>query len=95
MIMNIPALKIVLAQIQKAAARDYKEEYRRDHSSSKQIAERSQRNQARAKLGLKVGDKREVDHKRPISQGGTNNKRNLRAVSRSTNRSKGAKTNNS
>lgn len=81
--------------IKKEKARDYKEEYRRDHSSPKRIAERSQRNQARRKMGLKVGDPREVDHKQPISHGGTNNKRNLRVVSRSTNRSKGAKTNNS
>jgi hypothetical protein len=43
------------------------------------------------KLGLKVGDPREVDHKRPLSKGGTNGRRNLRAVSRKTNRRKHAK----
>ena len=41
-------------------------------------------------MGLKVGDPREVDHKNPISNGGTNSPRNLRAVSRETNRGKGA-----
>jgi hypothetical protein len=50
-----------------------------------QIKERAQRNAARAQMGLKVGDPREVDHKRPISQGGTNSSRNLQAVSQATN----------
>jgi len=49
------------------------------------------RNQARKIMGLKVGDPREVDHKQPISKGGTNDKKNLRVVSRKTNRAKGAK----
>ncbi len=42
-------------------------------------------------MGLKVGDKREVDHKKPLSKGGSNRKSNLRVVSRSTNRKKAAK----
>lgn len=70
--------------------RNYKKEYREYHGTAKQIAARSERNQARAKMGLKVGDKREVDHKVPLSKGGSNSKRNLRVVSRSTNRRKGA-----
>jgi len=72
-------------------ARDYKKEYRDYHGKTEQIAARSQRNAARAKLGLKVGDPREADHKNPISKGGSNRKDNLRAVSRTTNRRKGAK----
>lgn len=71
--------------------RDYKKEYRDYHSKPQQRKNRSKRNQARRKMGLKVGDKREVDHKRPLSKGGTNHKNNLRAVSRRTNRRKGAK----
>lgn len=71
-------------------ARDYREEYRQYHGKPEQIKERAQRNAARAELGLKVGDPREVDHKRPISQGGTNSSRNLRAVSQATNRHKGS-----
>ena len=43
--------------------------------------------------GLKVGDPREVDHKLPISQGGTNSHRNLRAVRQATNRHKGSSAN--
>ncbi len=66
-----------------------KQKYKKYHSSPKAIHERTMRNQARAKVGLKVGDKREVDHKNPISKGGTNRKDNLRAVAKSTNRRKG------
>jgi len=70
--------------------RDYKKEYRDYHGKPEQIKARAQRNAARAKLGLKVGDSREADHKNPISKGGSNRKDNLRAVSRHTNRTKGA-----
>ena len=72
--------------------RDYKQEYRDYHGKPEQIKERAQRNAARAEMGLKVGDPREVDHKRPISQGGTNSPRNLRAVSQATNRHRGSST---
>jgi 5-methylcytosine-specific restriction endonuclease McrA len=71
--------------------RDYKKEYREYHSKPKQKRNRALRNSARRKAGLRVGDPREVDHKRPLSNGGSNNKRNLRVVSKKTNRSKGAK----
>ena len=88
MIMRIPILKAVL---EKEKARDYKQEYREYHGKPEQIKERAQRNAARRKLGLKRGDGKEADHKNPLSNGGSNSKRNLRAVSRSTNRKKGAK----
>ena len=42
-------------------------------------------------MGLEAGDPREVDHKKPLSKGGSNNKNNLRVVSQKTNRKKGAK----
>ena len=74
-----------------ATERNYKKEYKDYHGKPEQIAARTQRNAARAKLGLSVGDKRECDHKNPISKGGSNRKDNLRAVARSTNRKKGAK----
>lgn len=70
--------------------RNYKKEYREYHGKPAQIKARAQRNAARAKLGLEVGDPREADHKNPISNGGSNRKDNLRAVSRATNRRKGA-----
>ena len=71
--------------------RNYKKEYKEYHGKPAQIKARAQRNAARAKLGLAVGDPREADHKNPISKGGSNRKDNLRAVSRATNRRKGAK----
>jgi ribosomal protein S17 len=71
--------------------RDYKKEYRNYHGKASQVKRRSMRNKARRKLGLKKGDKREVDHRRPLSKGGTNHKNNLHAVSRRTNICKGCK----
>lgn len=71
--------------------RDYKKEYREYGGKPEHIKERSERNKARRMMGLKVGDPREVDHIKPLSKGGSNSKRNLRIVSRKTNRRKGAK----
>ena len=42
-------------------------------------------------MGLEKGDPREVDHIKPLSKGGGNNKENLRVVSRKTNREKSDK----
>jgi len=70
--------------------RNYAKEYREYHSKPEQRKNRSERNIARRKLGLKVGDSREVDHRVPLSRGGSNARSNLRAVSRTTNRRKGA-----
>lgn len=71
--------------------RDYKKEYKEYHGKPEQIEARSKRNAARAEMGLSKGDKREVDHIKPLSKGGSNSKKNLRVVARSTNRRKGAK----
>jgi len=71
--------------------RNYKKEYSSFHGKPTQRKRRSERNKARRKLGLKKGDPREVDHKKPLSKGGTNGRKNLRAVSRKTNRRKGSK----
>jgi len=70
------------------APRDYKQEYAEYHGKPDQVSNRSLRNQARRKMGLKKGDPREVDHKTPISKGGGNGKGNLSAVSREFNRRK-------
>ena len=72
-------------------ARNYKKEYSSFHGKPAERKRRSKRNQARRKLGLKKGDPREVDHKKPLSKGGSNGRKNLRAVSRKTNRKKGKK----
>lgn len=71
--------------------RDYKKEYKEYHSKPEQKKNRAARNKARKEMGLKVGDPREVDHKKPLSKGGSNSKKNLRVVSRTTNRKKGNK----
>lgn len=68
--------------------RDYAKEYREYHSKPEQRKNRSTRNKARRKMGLSVGDPREVDHKCPISKGGGNSKINLRVISRTANRRK-------
>ena len=71
--------------------RNYKKEYKTFHGKPKQVKNRAKRNTARRVSGLKVGDKREVDHKRPLSKGGSNSRKNMRIVSRTTNRKKGNK----
>ena len=73
------------------AKRNYKKEYEEYHSKPEQKKNRAARNAARRKMGLKVGDPREVDHRKPLSKGGSNSKKNLRIVSRLINRRKGAK----
>ena len=73
-----------------AKARNYKKEYREFHGKPEQVKNRAKRNAARRKAGLKVGDPREVDHKRPLSKGGGNGASNTRVVSRSANRKKGS-----
>jgi len=70
--------------------RNYKKEYKAFHSKPKQRKLRSLRNKARRIKKLKVGDHREVDHKQPLSKGGSNANTNLRITSRSKNRRKGA-----
>lgn len=72
-------------------ARDYRKEYDNYHSKPEQKKNRAARNKARKESGLKKGDKREVDHKKPLSKGGSNHPKNRRVVSRTTNRKKGAK----
>ncbi len=69
--------------------RNYRREYDEYHGKAEQRKNRSMRNKARRKLKLKKGDGREVDHKTPLSKGGGNGRKNLRAVSRKVNRKKG------
>jgi 5-methylcytosine-specific restriction endonuclease McrA len=75
--------------------RNYKKEYARDHSSPRAKKQRAARNKARAQAMasgvVRKGDGKEIDHKRPLSKGGSNAKSNRRVVSRRTNRKKGSK----
>ena len=75
----------------KKKPRNYKKEYATFHGKPAQVKNRSKRNTARRAAGLAKGDPREVDHKKPLSKGGSNSKKNTRVVSRKTNRTKGAK----
>lgn len=71
--------------------RDYKRELAWEHKSKpNRVKDRAKRNAARKIAGLKVGDSRQVDHKRPLVNGGSNSKKNLRIVSAKTNLTKEA-----
>lgn len=71
--------------------RDYKKELTWEHQEKpSRVKDRAKRNQARKAVGLKVGDSRQVDHKRPLNSGGSNKKSNLRVVSAKTNLTKEA-----
>jgi len=72
------------------ATRNYKREYALYQSSPKAIAQRSARNKARRAMAKVVGEAalrgKDVDHKRPLSKGGTNSLSNLRVRSVHSNR---------
>jgi len=63
-------------------ARDYKRENKVTKSKPKNINKRVKRNAARRmleRIGLvKKGDGKHVDHKKPLSKGGSNKRSNLR-----------------
>lgn len=69
--------------------RNYSKEYDRDHAGAKAKKDRAARNKAHREE--KPGAGKEVDHKKPLSKGGSNAKSNRRVVSRKVNRKKGAK----
>ena len=66
-----------------ASKRNYVRE--RLTESKKRKEARKARGRARTKLGLKVGDPRTVEHKKPLRSGGTNAKSNLTTKSKSAN----------
>ena len=76
---------------QKNGKRDYKTEYEKYHSRPDQIKNRSKRTTARRQANAdgrtSKGDGKDLDHKRPLSKGGSNTKSNTRVVSKRTNRS--------
>ena len=74
------------------SSKNYKRNYKQENvykSTPEQIHARVQRNKVRKQAmdaGLvKKGDGKEVDHKTPLSKGGSNARSNLRVVSASTN----------
>lgn len=76
-------------------SRDYSYD-KKYESSPKQRAARVERDLARRELAkegkVSKGDGKDVDHIKPVSKGGSNNRSNLRAISSSTNRAKGNRT---
>ena len=86
-------LEVVLQEKKKRKKRknkkvDYKKAYKKYHSSKKAKRERAQRNAAGRKLkklGVKIPSGYEIDHKKAISYGGSNDLSNLRWCDRSTN----------
>lgn len=76
---------------QKNGKRDYKTEYEKYHSRPEQIKNRSDRTTARRQANAAgvthKGDGKDIDHKVPLSKGGSNAKSNQRVVSAGTNRS--------
>lgn len=71
--------------------RDYKTEVEKYTSRPDVIKKRTEQNAARRELMkegvVKKGDSKDVDHRKPLSKGGTNARSNLRAVPASENRS--------
>lgn len=74
----------------KDGKRDYQREKQWDHThkGGKRLKDRAARNKARREAGLKKGDPREADHIKPLSEGGSNSKKNVRVVSAKTNAQK-------
>ncbi len=70
-------------------ARNYRKEYDEYHGTPEQRKNRSMRNKARRLL--KPGKGMEVDHKKPLSKGGSNLRGNLQVMSKKANRSKSTK----
>jgi hypothetical protein len=56
-------------------------------ATAKRVANNSARASAIKAGKAKVGDGKDVDHKTPLSKGGSNSKSNLRVVPKSVNRS--------
>lgn len=75
----------------KNGKRDYKTEYAKYHSKPEQRKNRSERTvlrrEANATGVTHKGDGKDLDHKKPLSKGGSNTMANARVVSASRNRS--------
>lgn len=76
---------------QKNGRRDYKREleWEKENKPSR-VKDRAERNRARREAGLKVGDSRQADHKKPLSEGGAKSQKNVRVVSAKSNLTKEA-----
>jgi len=71
--------------------RNYKKEealYEKKHPN--RDGDRVARNKARKEAGLKVGDSRQADHIKPLTEGGSKSKKNVRVISGKANMKKEA-----
>ncbi|MFU2079344.1 HNH endonuclease signature motif containing protein [Avibacterium endocarditidis] len=79
----------------KTRHRDYEKEYRTYHGTPEQIKKRVMRNKARRMMANELGTSaiagKEVDHKKPLSRGGSNARSNLQLMTKKANRKKGSK----
>jgi hypothetical protein len=79
--------------------RDYKKQRENYDGTEEQKKKRAARNAARAKLEregkVRKGDGKHVDHKKPLSKGGSNSRGNLRVVDGKKNMSFARKKNGS
>ena len=70
--------------------RNYRREYDNYQGTTEQKKNRAKRNAARAEMvkagRVRKGDGKDVDHKRPLSKGGSTGKSNLRVTSVHANR---------
>lgn len=75
----------------KNGKRDYQRQYEAYDGKDSVKKDRAARNAARRQMEVegkvKKGDGKDVNHKKPISKGGTNKKSNLEVVPKSKNRS--------
>lgn len=71
--------------------RDYKKELKWEKENKpNRVKDRAERNRARREAGLKVGDSRQADHKKPLSEGGARKQSNVRVISGKENMKKEA-----
>lgn len=71
--------------------RDYQKELNWEKKKKpNRVKDRAERNRARSEAGLKVGDSRQADHKKPLSEGGARSQKNVRIVSAKENLTKEA-----
>lgn len=71
--------------------RDYKKEKSwEERNGNKRVKERAARNKARKEAGLKVGDSRQADHKKPLTEGGSRSQKNVQVISKAANLKKEA-----
>lgn len=77
---------------QRNGKRNYKAELAWEKEKKpNRVKDRAERNRARKEAGLKVGDSRQADHKKPLSEGGARKQSNVRVVSAKTNLEKEAR----